>query len=492
MARGRYWRRADRSHRESRYTLRFIERLRGLTRTRAVESGAGAAGEPRRRVTRWRRVVGRIVTGLAAFLVLAALILPSRPGFGPGAVLRIPVEVLAAVALVLLLPARAGRIVAGVGGALVGLLAVMKVFDIGFFSVLDRPFDPMGDWPFLTAGADYLRRSHGRAGEIGAIVGAVALAVGLLVVMTLAAVRLARVVPGPSHAGGADRGGARGRLGRRRGGRRAAGRPEHVRARLRPRGPGRVRRARPQRVRVRDGHRRVPGRAGRAAAHRPARQGRHLRVRGELRAGRVAGPADLAGGPGGAHGRERPAARGRVLGPQRLADLVDLRRRQLAGPLHAGVRGVDQHPAALRRPASKRPVHAGPALPPGRLAHGRRGAGRQPGLAGGRRPRFDKVYDERNLGYRGPRFSFSTMPDQYTLAILQEPSVRRRATAPGDGPDRHAVQPRPVGAGAAAVDWNNVGDGSVFKARPETARPDLLAPTAAGCGPTTGARSSTR
>ena len=32
---------------------------------------------------------------------------------------------------------------------------------------------------------------------------------------------------------------------------------------------------------------------------------------------------------------------------------------------------------------------------------------------------FDKLYDSRTLGYRGPNFSWATMPDQYTLAAFQ-------------------------------------------------------------------------
>ncbi|MBR8745510.1 sulfatase, partial [Nocardiopsis sp. MG754419] len=32
---------------------------------------------------------------------------------------------------------------------------------------------------------------------------------------------------------------------------------------------------------------------------------------------------------------------------------------------------------------------------------------------------LDKVYDSRDLGYRGPKFSWSTMPDQYALTAFQ-------------------------------------------------------------------------
>src|SRR5882757_5059706 len=43
---------------------------------------------------------------------------------------------------------------------------------------------------------------------------------------------------------------------------------------------------------------------------------------------------------------------------------------------------------------------------------------------------YDKVYDERNLGYRGKRFNFNSMPDQYTMAALQ----RSERATPGHAP----------------------------------------------------------
>ena len=42
---------------------------------------------------------------------------------------------------------------------------------------------------------------------------------------------------------------------------------------------------------------------------------------------------------------------------------------------------------------------------------------------------FDKIYDRDNVGYRGPAFSYSSMPDQYSLAELQ-----RREFGPGHKP----------------------------------------------------------
>ena len=54
-----------------------------------------------------------------------------------------------------------------------------------------------------------------------------------------------------------------------------------------------------------------------------------------------------------------------------------------------------------------------------------RGPGRRAAFFG-----FDQIYDALHLGYRGPRFSFSSMPDQYTLSAFQRaerapPATRR-------------------------------------------------------------------
>jgi hypothetical protein len=81
---------------------------------------------------------------------------------------------------------------------------------------------------------------------------------------------------------------------------------------------------------------------------------------------------------------------------------------------------------------------------------------------------FDRVYDSRNIGYRGPRFGYPTMPDQFTLDAVRRleltPGERRPVMAEIDLISSHAPwsrTPRLV----AQVD---VGDGSVFDGMPDT------------------------
>ncbi len=148
-------------------------------------AGAGAVS---------RRVAGIATTSIAAAVVWAALVVPDRfSRLTPVAFVRIPVEGLAIVALALLLPPRARRAMATVAGLLIGLLTVVKVFDMGFYVELDRPFDPILDWSNLQPAIGVVRVSIGRTATDAFLV-ALALAAALtLVLVTAATVRVCSV-----------------------------------------------------------------------------------------------------------------------------------------------------------------------------------------------------------------------------------------------------------------------------------------------------------
>jgi hypothetical protein len=177
--------------------LSFLTRIRPRPASDfAVTTSDEASTERPRR--RWRTVVARTVTTLAAVLVFAALVIPNRPDqLTPAAFVRVPIEALIGAVFVLVLPARLGRlgrIAIALGGVLLGLVTLKKMFDIGFYSVLDRSFDPVSDWPLVSDAENFLERSIGRAGAIGCAILAVLLVVAILVLMALSAVRLARLV----------------------------------------------------------------------------------------------------------------------------------------------------------------------------------------------------------------------------------------------------------------------------------------------------------
>jgi hypothetical protein len=155
-------------------------------------SAAGARAGARARV---RLVAGWVTTALACLLLVFALSAPNQIGqFTPLVFVRIPAEGLIAALLALVLPARLRQVTAGFLGVCLGLLTLMKILDMGFNEALDRPFDLVGDWPLLGDAVDYVGRSYGQAGATGAVIVAVLLVLAVLVLMTLSMLRLTRLV----------------------------------------------------------------------------------------------------------------------------------------------------------------------------------------------------------------------------------------------------------------------------------------------------------
>ncbi len=62
-----------------------------------------------------------------------------------------------------MLPPRIRHAAAAVGGAALGLLTILKVLDMGFLSVLGRPFDPVFDWVLLGNAREFVEGSFGSA-----------------------------------------------------------------------------------------------------------------------------------------------------------------------------------------------------------------------------------------------------------------------------------------------------------------------------------------
>ncbi|MFJ2903193.1 CDP-alcohol phosphatidyltransferase [Streptomyces sp. NPDC087212] len=143
----------------------------------------------------WRLGVKWALSTLAATLVLAALLLPDTGGaLQPDRFSRLPVEAIVGAALVLALPRR-GRIVAGAAGGLVlGTLTVLNLLDMGFTEYLGRPFNPVLDWGLLPDAQAYVADAMGRPVAIGATLAAAALIAALLGVMALAVVHLAHLL----------------------------------------------------------------------------------------------------------------------------------------------------------------------------------------------------------------------------------------------------------------------------------------------------------
>ncbi|WP_406444783.1 sulfatase [Streptomyces sp. NBC_00631] len=160
--------------------------------TEATPSGAGGGGGRLRRHPCLARTVSVGTTVLAAALLLATLLLPNQlEELGPRSFLRLPAEGIVLVAVLLVLPGRARRVTAVLAGAGLGVLTLLKCLDMGFYQVLQRPFDLVLDWILLDDAADYVRESFGRTSEVLAIAGALLLAAAVPAATVLALVRLA-------------------------------------------------------------------------------------------------------------------------------------------------------------------------------------------------------------------------------------------------------------------------------------------------------------
>ncbi|MDX3311145.1 CDP-alcohol phosphatidyltransferase [Streptomyces sp. ME08-AFT2] len=151
---------------------------------------------------RWRsrhpraaRVVWWTVTVLAFGLVLGALLLPNRiAGLEVNRFMRLPVEAIIGAALLLALPRRSRTVLAALGGVLLGALTVVNVLDMEFTEYLGRDFDLVLDWGLLDDAQSYVADSMGRATAVGAAVGLVVLLVLLFALTALAAVRISNLM----------------------------------------------------------------------------------------------------------------------------------------------------------------------------------------------------------------------------------------------------------------------------------------------------------
>jgi hypothetical protein len=111
---------------------------------------------------RTRRAVRIAITGVAVALVGFDLLAPDRSWqFSLAAFVRIPVEALVLVAIALVLPPWPRRIVAAIAGILLSLLALDKVLNIAMWEEVDRAFNPLNDWSSIRPAAGVVRDAIG-------------------------------------------------------------------------------------------------------------------------------------------------------------------------------------------------------------------------------------------------------------------------------------------------------------------------------------------
>lgn len=149
-------------------------------------------------VDRWRAprppLRPRGVTAIAFVVVWVALVMPTDREQVSGAVfLRLPLEVLLVIGLAMLPWRRSRSAIAALVGLLLAVLVLLTALDLGFQAVFDRSFDPVGDWSYLGPGVGVLGDSIGSgwAHVVAAVV--VLAAVSVLIGLPLAVVCLVMV-----------------------------------------------------------------------------------------------------------------------------------------------------------------------------------------------------------------------------------------------------------------------------------------------------------
>jgi len=454
--------------------VRDIWWLRGRRRGHAQRSAQASRHVPSEEPPRAgpRRVAGTTVVDVVAVLaVWLALVLPNRATLlSTGEILRIPVEMLVVAALALVLPVWARRTVAVVGGLLLGLLTLVKALDIGFFAVFDRPFNPVSDRSYLMPAIEFVRNGMDPLAATAVLVAAAVLLVALLVGLPLAVVRLTgtvdrhrsaftRVVPalfvvwvalamaGLSFAPGAP-------VASTSASRLAVG---EVRA-------------------VALGVREEQRFSAAAAADRfrdtPARdllaglRGKDVLLTFVESYGRTA-VEDLPTSP-----RLRAVL---DTGTRRLRESgFSARSAFLTSPTFGGFSWLAHSTmqSGLWIDSEQRHDRL--------LASDRMTLSRAFGRAGWRtfavQPsnkvswpegkafyRFDEMYDFRDIGYQGPQFGWSVMPDQYALESFQKQVLARRDRPPVMAEVDLTSSHPPWSPLPRMVDWRRLGDGSVYR-----------------------------
>jgi hypothetical protein len=79
---------------------------------------------------------------------------------------------------------------------------------------------------------------------------------------------------------------------------------------------------------------------------------------------------------------------------------------------------------------------------------------------------YDKIYDRRNVGYRGPGFGLPSMPDQYLLLALHRLELARRHRPPLFAEVDLLSSHAPWTSIPPLIPWEDVGDGSIFDRLP--------------------------
>jgi hypothetical protein len=144
----------------------------------------------------WLRRRPRLVSIIAVIVLLGAALAPGLVQSGSGlAVIRLPIEVLIALAVLQLLPwRRARRVLAAIVALSFFLVILSSALDDGFESILDRRFDDVSDWPEVVDAYGVLRDSTGMAVGVLVLVALVLAAALVFIAVTWSLLRVDGVI----------------------------------------------------------------------------------------------------------------------------------------------------------------------------------------------------------------------------------------------------------------------------------------------------------
>ncbi|MFJ8537637.1 CDP-alcohol phosphatidyltransferase [Streptomyces sp. NPDC093591] len=163
------------------------------------ESSTGRTGGEVKKYLHWT------LTALAVALIQVCLQMPNTLGnLKATEFMRLPAEAIIGAAVLLALPRRPRLITAAVSGAALGALTALNVLDIGYNQYLGRHFNIILDWELLDDAQSYLKDSLGGTTTVLLTIGVVALVVALITGVALATVRVSNLLA--RHKADASRG----------------------------------------------------------------------------------------------------------------------------------------------------------------------------------------------------------------------------------------------------------------------------------------------
>lgn len=141
------------------------------------------------------RIVWWTGTALSVLLVYTAFLLPVQPDvMGPKAFVRVPGEIIVLAVLLIALPKRWRTILAVVSGVGIAALTVLNLITMGFWSYLGRSFNPVLDWGLLDDAKSYVADSMGAFTANALAVGIVVLVIVVFAGMVGALLRIATIL----------------------------------------------------------------------------------------------------------------------------------------------------------------------------------------------------------------------------------------------------------------------------------------------------------